>query len=79
MICTIFLSNRSQQAMHPRALGILRAVPAFRGDMTISRLKIIIADTLWDVGDPISDLLQSRHEGDYLMTEELRSRFYPDT
>jgi hypothetical protein len=73
------LPPKPEPPSHPRALGIPRAVPAFRGDMTISRLKIINADTLRDVGDPISDLLQSRHEGDYLMTEELRSRFYPET
>jgi hypothetical protein len=46
--------------------------------MTISRLKIIVADMLLDVDDPISDPLQSRHDGDSLMPEELRSRFSPD-
>jgi hypothetical protein len=78
MICTIFLSNRNQQAVH----ALQKFHRLFRGDMTVytycSRLKIIVADTLRDVGDPISDPVQSRHEADSLMWEGLRSRSSPD-
>jgi hypothetical protein len=58
MICIIFPSNWNQ-AVH--ALQEFHGV--FQNDMTVhaycSRLKIIVADTLRDVGDPIYDPLQS--------------------
>jgi hypothetical protein len=49
----------------------------FQGDMTVhaccSRLKIIVSHTLRDVGDPISDALQSRCGA--CIGEELTCRF----